>query len=298
MRIVLSIFAVAIVALAASPATPAEPIVKKDATVNFIEDARVPAEEEGILTEVLAKDGQEVAKGQVLAKIDQKLVELQRDVAQAEFVVAQRRSQDYISIDYANKAAAVFRADYERKLNINVKMSGVISKAEIEQARLQWEQYILQAQKSEFERGIAELDMKVSEAKRKAAQEHIERSNIVARWNGVIDRVARFTGDWVKPGDPILRMYRMDRVRVTCNIDAFKYTPQDVDGQGVTVTVTLPGNVVETFQSRVERCSSSVDLNDTFQVWTELDNRRAGGRPDGYWILRPNMIVTMTIQTK
>lgn len=273
----------------------AEPIVSKNATVYYIEDARVPAQEEGVLLEVIARDGQSVEKGEVLAQIDDKLVNLQLNVADAELAVAKRKSEDDISIRYAKKAAAVNRADYLRLREANERLHGTVPQADIELARLKWDQFELQAEKSESEKIIAGLEMKVSEAKMTAAEEHIERSKIRAPWKGVVDRVARFTGDWVKPGDPILRMIRMDKLRVTCEIDARKYSRQNVFDQPVTVRVTLPGGVVETFTGRITNCSPMIDAyNQVFHAWTELDNRERNGHP----ILWPGMSAEMTIEPK
>ncbi len=294
MRSLLTTFLAAVVVLAATFPARAEWVTKKNATVNFIEDARVPAQEEGLLTRVFAQNGQYVAAGEVLAQVDDTLVQLQLNVAAAELEVAQRRSQDTVSIEFANAAAAVYKAEHERLLRANEKFRGAVTQADIDLARLQHEQYVLQAKKSEFELGIAKLEVKVSKAKMDAAEEHIERSKIKARWEGVVDRVVRFTGDWVKPGDPILRMIRMDKLRVTCSLDATKFGPQDVKGQPVTVRVQLRRGAVETFKSRITNCSSMIEGNDEFHVWTDLDNPKRNGD----YVLRPGMWAEMTIETK
>ena len=270
-------------------------IVIEKATVDFIEDARVPAQEEGVLREVYVRDGQAVKKNAPLAQIDDTLVNLQLDVAKAESAVAKRRFEDDISIRYAASAAKVYRQDYRRCLEANRDVPGTFPQAEVELARLKVVQYDLQTEKSQSDQVIAGLEMKVSEAKEKAANEHITRSKVVAPWEGIVDRVWRFTGDWVKPGDPIMRMIRMDRLRVTCDIDATKYGPNNIDGQRVAVQVTLPGGAQQVFHGRIAGYSQNYDgLNNTFQAWAELENPQHNGR----YALWPGMVVKMVIETK
>ncbi|MBN1591066.1 MAG: HlyD family efflux transporter periplasmic adaptor subunit [Pirellulales bacterium] len=292
MRVLSMIFLAAAVVVVAPRLAQAEVITKKNASIHFIEDARVPAQEEGLLKQVFAQDGQQVEAGTVLAQIDDKLVTLQHQVANAELEVARRRSQDEISIKYARRAATVYKADYGRMREANKKFHGTFPETDIELARLKWDQFDLQAEKSEFEKGIAELEMKVSEAKMAAAIEHIERSKIRAPWKGVIDRVFHHTGDWVKPGDPILRMIRTDVLRVTCSLDALKYTPADVKDRPVTVTVTLPGGAEEVFTGRITNCSPVIGHSGEFQVWTDLANRERNGE----LVLRDGRWATMAIE--
>ena len=60
-----------------------------------------------MLLEVLAQDGQQVEAGEVLARIDDTLTQLQKNVAEKELEVAIKRSQDQVSVDYARAAADV-----------------------------------------------------------------------------------------------------------------------------------------------------------------------------------------------
>ncbi|HLA83805.1 MAG TPA: HlyD family efflux transporter periplasmic adaptor subunit [Thermoguttaceae bacterium] len=293
MRVVLTSSLAMMMIFGAVSFTSAGQIQIDNATVYFIEDARVPAQEEGVLRELFVGDGQPVAKDAVLAQVDDTLVKLQHNVANAELAVARRKSEDKISVIYAKRAADVYKKDYERMRDSNARLPGTVPQADIELARLKWDQYDLQAEKSEFDRVNAEYEMKVSEAKMAAAEEHIKRSQILAPWDGVVDRVVRFTGDWVKPGDPILRMIRMDKLRVTGEIDARQYRREDVIGRPVTVQVELTKGVYQTFTGRITDGSHMIEANNAFHVWTEIDNPRRGND----YLLQPGMWAKMTIET-
>ncbi|MBN2296762.1 MAG: HlyD family efflux transporter periplasmic adaptor subunit [Pirellulales bacterium] len=259
--------------------------------VSLIEEAQVPAQEPGELMEVVAHDGQQVSSGEVLARIDDKLAKLELDVRKTELDVAQKRSKDTVSIDYAKAAAKVLEADYWRKVKSNEQVPGSVPKAEEERALLEYEQYRQQIIKAEFELEIAVLEVKVSEAQVAAANEHIVRREIKAPWDGIVDEVHRHTGDWVNSGDPILRLVRMDHLKIKASIGVDEYTPDEVMGRPVTVKVLLARGATETFKGKIAGISPIVDGNNEFSVWAAIENKKR----NGYWILRDGMYAEMTI---
>ncbi len=287
---ILTLMAATVGPLAGRPAW-ATPVVFPDSLVSLIEEAQVPAQESGELMAVIARDGQQVSAGEVLARIDDKLTKLELDVRKTELDVAVKRSQDMVSIKYAEAAAAVFKADYWRMVNSNKKVPGSVPKAEIEKAHLQYEQYRLQMVKSEFELEIAALEVKVSQAQVDAAQMHITRREIKAPWDGIVDEVHRHTGDWVNPGDPVLRLVRMDHLRIKASLSAYEHAPHEVAGRPVTVLVKLAHGATETFTGKIAGVSPLVDGNNQFLVWAAIANKKL----NGYWTLRAGMEVVMTI---
>ena len=141
---------------------------------------------------------------------------------------------------------------------------------------------------------IAVLQAKVSEANLAAAKEHIVRREIKAPWAGAVANVIRHTGDWVQPGDPVLRLVRMDKLRVKSRLSVANHAPHHVIGQPVSVVVNLARGQSATFQGKVIGVSPLVQTDDTFLVWAEVENRKE----NGYWLLRDGMRAVMTIQMK
>ncbi len=287
---ILTIVAAGLGPLAARPAAAAS-VVLRDCLVSLIDEAQVPAQESGELLTVIARDGQQVSAGEILARVDGKLAKLELHIRQTELEVAEKRSEDMISIKYAKAAAAVFKADYWRMVDSNKKVPGSVPKAEIEKARLQYEQYRLQMEKAEFEMEIAALEVKVSQAQVEAANQHIIRREIKAPWDGIVDEVHRHTGDWVNPGDPVLRLVRMDHLRIKASLSAADYAPHEVAGRSVTVLVKLAHGASETFTGKIAGVSPLVDGNNQFLVWAAIANKKR----NGHWTLRAGMEVEMTI---
>lgn len=294
MRPVLTAMGVALALLTISAVGSAESVTARDCLISLIDEAQVPAQEDGVLMEVLAQDGQQVEAGEVIARIDDTLSKLQKKVAEAELEVAKKRSEDQVSVDYARAAARTYWKDYDRKKEVNENVPGAVPQADIEMAALKYEEYRFQTKKAQFELGIAALEVNVKEASVAAADEHIRRRAIRAPWGGVVDRVIRHTGDWVQPGDPLLRLVRMDKLRVKCFLSAAEHAPGDVMGRPVSIVVKLARGRTTTFQGKVLGISPLVEANRTFLVWAEIDNRKA----NGFWLLRDGMRADMTIELK
>jgi multidrug resistance efflux pump len=119
----------------------------------------------------------------------------------------------------------------------------------------------------------------------------VQRRQVKAPFDGVIVEVFVHEGEWVRSGDPILRVVHMDQLRVEGSLDANRITPGDVDGKDV--TVSLKGQSQE-FHGKVVWASPIVEPGGRFRVRAEVANQKNGG----HWLLRPGMGATMRIHWK
>ena len=55
-------------------------------------------------------------------------------------------------------------------------------------------------------------------------------------------------GEWFNPGEPVLRIVRVDLLRIEGFLKAADYSPQDVTGKAVSVEVELPRGGREKFE--------------------------------------------------
>ena len=141
----------------------------------------------------------------------------------------------------------------------------------------------------EAERREAELD---------AACLTIERRKIRSPVNGVVVLVYRHLGEWVKPGDPVYQVIKMDKLRVEGMLPIAEYAPGDLDGKKVTVTIEVPDRSNPRQPTREEAFDGTITFVDPVIVagerchfWAEVTNRQA----NGHWLLRPQMQVQMTV---
>ena len=100
-------------ALSALPLRAADTAVISTCTLVPDEEAEIPAQEAGVLTKILVREGEQVSGKQLLAQIDDIIPRTQRDVADFKRQAATKKSEDDVDIRFAQAAAEVAEEDYE-----------------------------------------------------------------------------------------------------------------------------------------------------------------------------------------
>lgn len=263
--------------------------------VTPIYEVEVPAQEAGVLMKLEVVEGQHVDEGQLMAGIDDKQARAAAEVAEYKLEAAKEEAGNDVNRRYAEAAAAVAKAEVESAVAANRKAPGAVPQTEINRLLLQQRQFELQIEQAVYELGIAQTSVKVREAEMKAAQEDVAHRQILAPFSGVVEKIHRRKGEWVQPGDPVLKLLQVDSLWIEGFVDASRYTPGDLRGQPVLVTVSLPGRQ-EQFQGNVVFASEVIEAGPQFLVKAEVKNRQDPRTSD--WLLRSGMNAVMTIQLR
>lgn len=271
-------------------------VTLRDCLVTMIDDVEIPADlpstEGGRLIQIAVREGQQVEAGQVLARIDDQEALMRKKVAEAQLQAAQREASNTVSVDYATAAAGVAEQEYLQAEEACAKHPNSVTIAERRRLLLAHRQAKLQIEQSQHELKIAADRVAVRRAELERAEMDVDRRHVKAPIAGVVVKRHVHEGEWLRPGDPILRVVRMDPLRVEGFIDATRYSPADVDGRDVRITVDLPGGRQVSLKGHVAFASPIIEAGPRFLVRAEIDNR-----PDnrGHWQLRPGLVVDMTI---
>lgn len=262
--------------------------------VSLIDEAHVAAREPGVLVEMLVKEGDQVTKDQPLAQIDDVLAQHELEAAQYKWQVAKQEATNDVNVRYAKAGADVYRQEVIQNYKANQEVPGTVSQTEVRRAELKWDEFRLQAEASEFKLQQTALEAKVREAEVSTALERIKRSKILAPLDGMVVDRKRQRGEWCQVGDPVIHVVRLDRLRVEGFVPAGEYSPGEIDGRPVTITVTLARGRQEQFQGKVVFVNPEVDANREFRVWAEVFNRQE----NEHWLLNKGMVAEMTIHLK
>jgi macrolide-specific efflux system membrane fusion protein len=259
--------------------------------VSLIEEVQIPAQEAGVLSELKAQEGDQVETGALLAQIDDKAARHQRDVAVAERAISEAKAKNDVNVRYADATRRVAASEYQLNVDANVKVPGTKSAVELQKLLLTVEQAKLQIEQAEHEQRLAGLETDANTAKVSLAEDDIRRRSILAPVNGEVVETLFRAGEWVKPGDPVIRIVRLDRLRVEAFLNAEQFSPGEVKGRAVEVTVRLERGRVEKFAGRVVFVDPRVQAGGEYRIWAEVDNRQNNGQ----WLLRPGLSAVMTI---
>ena len=203
LRRVAAVVAAGVLVPAAAAQTP-PPVTVGQASVETIEEVDLAAERPGVLRAVPFREGDRVETDAVVA-------ELWDEVPRAQIRTLDVQAEDTISEEYALKAAQVARAELRSILNANNDKAGVVPAADVERAKLSFEQARAQIEKARLDREIAGLRAEELRAE-------LQSYSVAAPFEGVVQRVLKLPGAAVRQGEPILRLVNPDRLRVVAQV--------------------------------------------------------------------------------
>jgi len=272
----------------------AESVTLSNCLLALDEEAQVPAQEAGMLTKILVREGQQVATGELLAQSDDAIPKMQHAVAQFKLKVAEREAQDDVNIRYASAAADVAKADYLQAEEANKKVPGTVPQAEVRQRLLKWREMELSIEKAQKDMAVAALQAKVADAEVQAAAVNLARRRLTAPLDAVVVELTKHEGEWAQAGDPVMRVVRIDRLRVEGFLNGKDYRLAELQNRPVSVAVKLARGQTETFPGKIVYVKPMVEAGGEFLVRAEVQNRKQNGA----WVLSPGLNAEMTIELK
>lgn len=262
--------------------------------VTAIDDVKVPARDAGSLTKIHVKPGMYVEVDFAMGEIDNRDTLAKQRIAQGELDAANVQATSTAEIEAAKKGRDVAKAEYESALAIWEKNRGAISEQELRRAKFQWDRSIAQIEVAETENRVAQQTVLIKTAQLDATQVELRKKKIEAPIQGQIVEVYKHMGEWVQPGDPVLRLVRLDRVRVEGFVYAAEAGRTELEGKPVKVTVYLPGEKQVTVNGRVDYASPVIEgsgRNRQYRIWTEIDNQFV----DGNFLIQPGASAEMSV---
>lgn len=265
----------------------AEPIPVQSVLIRLIDEAEVPAREAGLLAALSAAEGQLVAEGAELAQLDDRQAQLLHRKAQAELEVVGKEAATDVEIRTTTEAAKVAAAELRRAQEAKNRITESVSQSELDRLGYEAQKTALEVERARQNQEVARLKESVKERELEIAAEHVQRHHLVAPLAGMVVKLYRHRGEWVEPGDKVLRIVRLDRLRAEGFVDAASLRGT-LAGRQATVTVDLPGQPKVRFSGTVTFVNPEIDpVNGQFRIWVEVDNPRLQ--------LQPGMRAEMTV---
>ena len=272
--------------LSVSAAVAGEPL-SVPVMITLLEEARVPAREAGVLVAVGVREGAQVKEGDLLAQIDDTEAQFLEERAGMEREIAAKNAANEIGLLTAEKTLEVARAQYERADATGKKFRNSISQTELDRLRLDGEKAALAVRQAKHDLEIAELTCRLKQNERDYASRSVDRRRILAPLPGMVVEVERQRGEWVQPGDTVVRIVRLDRLRAEGFIAA-PAARADLAGCPVRLEVDLPEKASAVFVGKLVFVSPEVDpVNNQVRVLAEIDNPES--------LLRPGLRATLTV---
>ena len=256
-----------------------------------IDQAEVPAQEQGVLTKFFIQEGYEVKKDDPLAQIDDEQAKMSVQVQQAKLNAAEREASNDVNIRYAKAAKNVAEAELKSAKETIARVPGAVPATEIRKLELSVVQATLQIEQSTNQFEISKYQVDVSKAELDAAKLGVTRRVVKSPISGIIVEKYRNEGEWVKPGDPIVKVVYFEKLRVKTTFDINRIPLQRVLKHNAKITVVQKPGM--TFNGRVVFANPVVQSGGAYEVWIDVDNVV---EKDGFWALQPGMNAIVTIE--
>ena len=272
-----------VLTLACSVILAAEPdgaLTVSDAQVTLVSEVLVPARAAGALVDITVKEGTLVEAGQVIGRLDVDLAALDAKLAEIELTIAKLHSENDVDRRYAQKSLAVAEAEQKRALTSVQVAPGSITATELDRLRLLVDKTRLSIEQADRDLQAAALTEQMKSASVRRAMKELQLREVVAPIRGVVVEVVRKTGEWVDPGDPVVRIVGLDRLRVEAFVDGARFGA-DLIASPVRLEMKLPpGDRVSHFHGQIVFVSPEVHpVNGQVRVWAEVDNPSLELRP-------------------
>ena len=257
-------------------------------------DRAVPATDAGLISELLISEGAYVQPGQLLARQDDKDLRAQYRARALELDLAIMQADSDVEERAAVETARTAEIEHEESLEINREEPGAVPATQVRRQELQANRAKLQAEVAREERKVAIMQTHVRAAEVEVTRIAIERRKITAPMGGVVVQIVRREGEWLQPGEMLLRIQRMDVLRVEGLMSANEASPYEVEGRPVKVFVKSPRGDVETTGTIVFANPTFSGPNLNFRVVAEVNNVPHASLQN-VWKINPGMPATILL---
>ena len=219
-----------------------------------------------------------VTQGQSLGKVQDEALRLELARLKTTIEVAKKKHASDIDKRLAVKSQAVAENEYQRAIAANARVRDTYPLNEIDRLKLIADRAKLEVERTNYLTEMAALDIVQAEHEYRKSYEVYSRHQITAPVAGVITSVEKKVGEWVEPGMDMLRIVRLDRLRIEGFINA-EQTVSNLVGREAHVSVVIGGSTLET-SGKVVFVSPDVNsINSLVRVYLEIDNSKNQLRP-------------------
>jgi macrolide-specific efflux system membrane fusion protein len=223
------------VACSAAPDT----IVIDSALLQLIEQVDVPARVSAVLSSMNVAEGDVISAGAKVAQLDDKEMKLNLERAAIELELSSEKANNQVAIRSAQRSLEHARTEHERLQRTASGLPGSVSQSALDEVKLKLDQSQLDLEQAQHDLRLSQLTAKLKKQELALGKHQIAQREIVAPVNGVVVEVVRHAGEWVQPGDKVIRMVRIDRLRAEGLIHV-RHVTDDLKGSPATVTVEIP----------------------------------------------------------
>ncbi len=264
-------------------------IMIESAIVKLIDSVNVPAELPGVLTHLQLREGEMVKQGERVASIKSDELALKLKRARIENLISRSTADNDIDVRFAEKSLEVSAARVARSMDSNQRVSGVVPAARIQEQQLEAHRDRLRVEQATRDQEIASMKVELTALDVQLSELLKDKSSICAPIDGMVVSVEAKPGEWVEPGDTIVRIVRIDRLKIEGSVPA-SVASQIRIGDKATAVVDQAWLRDTRFKGHVVFINPEANpVNSNVKVWIEIENSNLK--------LIPGLEATLTVES-
>ncbi|QDV15544.1 putative efflux pump membrane fusion protein [Gimesia panareensis] len=257
--------------------------------VTVIEQVEVPAREEGQLTKIQVREGMTVERGALLAQLEDSEAQLLLEQAKLEYEMAQLKAKNDVDLRFARKSHEVANAELQRAKDSIQKYPKSISRTELDRLQLTAEKAELEIEQATEEAKTAQLEALLKKNAAQIAALAVQKRKVVSPISGMVVQIMIKNGEWVRPGDTVMRLLKLDRLRAEGLVNASLLQERDLNDRPVVLVVNPGTKQEQKFKGKISFVSPEINaVNNQTRVWADIEN------PD--LKLKPGMRASLIVQ--
>ena len=260
-----------------------------NAQVYFPDDSTVAAQADGIIVKMIVDDGSMVKLDSPLLDIDARTSAAEVEMAMKEMEAADLKAKNESNLEYSKKALEVAKKDVQISQTLVGK--GAEDLNVFEKKQLERDKAFFQVNVSEMEKERDAADFSVKAAKYGASQIQMELRKILASKEGMVSEITKRQGDWVRAGEPILRLTSLDKIRIKGIAEVYD-APHLLLNSAARVIINIAPGKSETINGSVSFVAPRSAAVNKYQIYVDLPNRLT---PDGQYLFREGMTATIEV---
>ena len=254
-----------------------------------IESVELPSQESGVIASLDVRENESINANQVIARLDGKIAELEKAAAGLQSQVAASEARDESEVRLAE--AFVEETELQASRYEEMANKGTASPTEFRQRQLAAEQAKVRLIQSKTAKVQRELKSKLAQSAVILAQQKLDRLTLRSPLSGTVTRIDHRAGEWVQAGTTVVKIIRLDEVRIDCFVDSQQVDRSILIGKPVKV-IAKRGTRELLFSGRITSCDPEETSSGQIRAHATVQNQNAGD----HWQLLPGMIVSMQLQ--
>lgn len=266
--------------------------IKTTMTLDLLDRVTVSASVNGVIKTISGRIGSPVLKDELLVQLDtdRRTLELKAKKNEHQALKIKSENDSRAKTGEVREASARFNLKKLQEVNFRVRVPALeIARAESQVKEATQERLGARQEMSQFE-----FEARASYDEGQLLKFDLAKSSIQSQYDGIISRVEKRVGEFVEAGQPIVEVYRMDRLMGVVLINQEQLPPESAIGVGGKLSIEHDGETL-TRDISIVRILPRLDIDGKYRAFIELDNEKS---PAGNWLLLPGMVGKATFTPK